>query len=589
MKIVMGISPIILMEERLLLMNESSLQIMIYYPIKEIWVYLLAAAALAAIAGYAWQYRRMMAARYWIFGLSLRAVFLLSLVMVTVSLAPEDKIFWVRIQQLSALAFIPIFLLFVVNLAGENTRATKIAVGILVAASAFGMLALLTTGWHGGYWRGVVWDGTTFGIIRGPIYWGITIIGYLQFLLVCLLCIVLAFRFKGLRRWQFAALPSNPLIAVTGHILWVIDQDRVIPPLPLAFLLSGIIWSWIFVRLRVLNLAQLAQTAVTHNMNDSLIILDDQDYIVEVNPAAEQLLGGQKTGLTGSWAATALAPWPALAELAGGREVRTGGISLAGGFYLYRVTPLTGWRNHEMGKAIVLEDITELKKAQARIAEQQKALVIATERDRLRRELHDGSGQIWSYLKLQYEQLRNLLAGRRLDEADSRLQKLVALSGDFHRSVRESLAGLKSGSGKGLVPALHEFIEWYERTYGIHTDLLISPEIAAQFSPSVELQLLRIIQEAMANIRKHACASQATVSFYIAEGQAVVVIEDDGSGFDPAVLAAKDNRHGLSIMQERAGEIGGGLRIDSAPGAGTRVTVRLPLGKGGQSHEITVG
>lgn len=562
---------------------------MIYHPIKDIWFYLLAAAALAALAGYTWQYRRMTAARYWAFGLSFRAVFLLSLVMVTISPAPEDKIFWAKTQQMSTLAIIPTFLLFVANFAEQNTRITKTAIWILVAMSASGMLALLTTGWHGWYWRGVVWDGMTFGIVRGPIYWTIVAIGYFQYLLICLMCIIWAFRFKGLRRWQLAALPTNPLIAVTGHILWVINQDRVIPPLPLAFLLSSMLWTWIFFRLRVLNLAQLAQAEITHSMNDSLIIMDDQDYIVEVNPAAQKLLDGQKTGLIGNPAATALAPWPTLAELACVREVRTGGISLAGGYYLFRVTPLTGWRNHEMGKALVLENITELKKAQARIAEQQKVLVIATERDRLRRELHDGSGQIWSYLKLQYQQLRNLLGRRRLDEVDARLQQLEVLSDDFHRSVRESLAGLKSGSGKGLVQALNEFIEWYEHTYGIHIDLMIAPEVPARLSATVELQLLRIIQEAMTNIRKHACASRVKVSFYMVDRQAVVVIEDDGSGFNPAGLAAQDNRHGLSIMQERAGEIGGRLKIDSAPGAGTKVTVWLPLGEGGQRHENTAG
>jgi signal transduction histidine kinase len=570
-------------------MNESSLQIMIYHPIKEIWFYLLTAAALAAMAGYTWHYRRMTAAWYWAFGLSLRAVFLLALVMVTISPALEDKIFWAKTQQMSTLALIPTFLLFVVNFAEQNTWFAKIAVRLLVAMSASGILALLTTGWHGWFWRGVVWDGMTFGIVRGPMYWTVTVIGYFQFLLICLMSIIWAFRFKGLRRWQLAVLPVNPLLTMAGHILWIINQDRGIPVLPLAFLLSSMLWTWIFLYLRVFNLAQLAQAEVTRSMNDSLIIIDDQSCIIELNPSARSLLGGQKTSLTGSQAAVALAPWPDLAELACCREARTEGISLDGGYFLCRVTPLMGWRNWEMGKAIVLQDITELKQAQSRIAEQHKALAIADERDRLRRELHDGSGQIWSYLKLQYQQLRNLLHRRRLEEVDARLQKLVALSDEFHCSVRESLAGLKSGSGKGLVQAISEFIEWYEYTYEIHIDLMIAPEVPARFSATVELQLLRIIQEAITNIRKHACASQVKVSFCMAEGQVMIIIEDDGSGFDSAALTAQDNRHGLSIMQERAGEIGGWLKIDSALGAGTRVIVRLPFGEGGYKVENITG
>jgi signal transduction histidine kinase len=562
---------------------------MVYHPIQQVGTYLLGAMALMAMAGYAWQYHKLPAARYWVLSLLLRAVFLVALVMVTVSPALEDKILWAKLQQMCALAVIPTFLCFTVHFAEHNTRLVKHATLVLITFCGFGILSLLTFGWHDLYWRGVIWDGVTFGIVRGPIYWFFAALGYMQFLVVCGLCITWAFRFNGLRRWQIAVLPVDPMISLIGHVLWIMDQrTNGIPVLPLAFMLSGMFWSWIFFRLRVLDVAQLAQDTVTWNMNDSLIIIDDQDYILKLNPSAYKLLSGQNAELVGQRTA-ALAPWPPLAELACDQAARTGEISLSGRYYLFRVTPLTGWGNKGIGKTIVLQDISELKKAQMQLAEQQKALSIATERDRLRRELHDGSGQIWGYLKLQYQHMRKLLAEKHFTKVDDGLQKLAVLSEKFHSDVRESLAGLKNSTGLGFVEALTEFMRWYKNTYGIDTCLTDAANVTARFTPIVELQLLRIIQEAMTNIRKHASASKVQVSFFMADGQAMVVIEDDGRGFASNDLGIAENHYGLSIMKERVGEIQGRLEIDSAPTAGTRVKVWLPLCEGGRKHEVTVG
>ncbi|WP_094604352.1 hypothetical protein SPSIL_051520 [Sporomusa silvacetica DSM 10669] len=567
-----------------LLYSIDTLQVMVYHPIKEIWFYLLVATALAALAGYTWQYRRMPAARWWIIGLSLRAVLLLSLVVITVSPALEDKIFWTKMQQMSAIALIPTFLLLAANFAEQKTRIIKTAIWVLVALSGFGILALLTTGWHGLYWRGVVWDGVTFGIVRGPIYWVMSAIGYFQFLLVCVLCIIWSFRFYGLRRWQIAVLPINPLIAVIGHILWVIDQQtRGIPSMPLAFLLSSMGWSWIFFRLRVLNLAQLAQTAVTRSMNDSLIVIDDQDYIVELNSSAYMLLDGQETSLNGSRAATALAPWPALAELACSREVRTGEISLADGYYLFRVTPLAGWGNREMGKAIVLQDIGELKQAQAKIVDQQKALSIMAERARLGRELHDGAGQIWSYINMKVEAARSLLAKNEPAQADMLMERLAGVVRDVHVDIRESIAGLRTTvpAEHGLWEPLEEYLHWFRQNNDIDVELIIDKKFTPGVLPSVtEVQLLRIIQEALTNIRKHSDAGHARIIISQHGSAAEIRVEDDGRGFDPILMAEKKGKYGIKIMEERAGEVGAQLRVESALRAGTRIVLSLPLTEG---------
>lgn len=563
--------------------NASSLQQMTYHPIKEVWFYLLAATVLAALAGYCWRERRAPAALCWIFSLSLRSIFLLALVMVSVSPELADKVFWAKVQQISASATIPTFFLLVVSVAGQKGRIVRAVALALFAITAFAILTLLTNGWHGWFWRGVVWDGTTFGVVRGPVYWCFVAVAYLQFLILSMLCVVWARRASGLRRWQIAALPADPLISMAGHVLWAIDQQvGVIPPLPLAFMLSGMAWSWLFFRLRVLNLMSLAESTVIGNIDDSLIITDDRGYILELNPSAQRRFGCIAPALTGRHFAEAFACWPAMAALMDINVVTEGEIHLEGsGDFSYHVTPLVSWGKLSIGKAIVFHEVTMLKQAQAQIVEQQKALSIMKERERLGRELHDGRSQIWNYLNMNLQTVRTLMKGGQLEKADGQVGKLLGTIKEMNADVRESIFGLKMASGgDDFVASLQDYLEWYADTNGIDAELIL-PDVSMTglLSHGGEAQLLRIIQEALTNIRKHAKASKAKVKIAVADRRVIAVVEDDGCGFDPAVAPATKKSFGLQIMAERAGEAGGRLQIESAPGEGTKVTVEFSLDK----------
>jgi signal transduction histidine kinase len=89
------------------------------------------------------------------------------------------------------------------------------------------------------------------------------------------------------------------------------------------------------------------------------------------------------------------------------------------------------------------------------------------------------------------------------------------------------------------------------------------------------IQLLRIVQEALSNTRRHAQATQIALRLKETDGMLKVQIEDNGQGFDPG--RTPDDRLGLSIMRERAESVGGSLELDSQPGQGTRVVIRAPL------------
>ncbi|MFQ5874222.1 MAG: sensor histidine kinase, partial [Dehalococcoidia bacterium] len=98
-----------------------------------------------------------------------------------------------------------------------------------------------------------------------------------------------------------------------------------------------------------------------------------------------------------------------------------------------------------------------------------------------------------------------------------------------------------------------------------------------ELSPLQEVQLLRIVQEALTNVRKHAEATEIVLDFVTRGGDLEIQVKDNGKGFNPLAITRGEWPHlGLQTMQERAAAIGGVFEIDSAPGKGTTVRVRVP-------------
>jgi len=101
---------------------------------------------------------------------------------------------------------------------------------------------------------------------------------------------------------------------------------------------------------------------------------------------------------------------------------------------------------------------------------------------------------------------------------------------------------------------------------------------------TVEIQLVRIIQEALANVRKHARASQVQVKVRVQDPCLLIAIKDNGRGFSTLPTEGPRRRFGLTIMRERAESVGGKCRVISAPAQGTTVEVEVPLRGGGLLH-----
>ena len=208
---------------------------------------------------------------------------------------------------------------------------------------------------------------------------------------------------------------------------------------------------------------------------------------------------------------------------------------------------------------------------------------IVEERERIARELHDGMAQVLGYVSTKVMAARLMLKKQRSHEAEQHLLQLEEAAQRLFVDVREAILGLKMAgrSGAGLSSALREYTAQYHQLTGIPVDLSIDPAAeSTSLSAETELQLVRIVQEALTNVRKHASAKRASVGLHRENGTLELLVRDDGVGFDPDGVRLRDSdqpHFGLGTMRERADAIGADFMLHSKPGAGTQVSVRLKI------------
>lgn len=208
--------------------------------------------------------------------------------------------------------------------------------------------------------------------------------------------------------------------------------------------------------------------------------------------------------------------------------------------------------------------------------------IMMDERTRLAREIHDGLAQTLGFLKLQVAQM--LSYAERNDQ--ERLQKAIILSyetvSSAYNDARQAIDGLRvrlnSDEDCQLESWLRQTIEEFSSTIDPNSFAIILEEVdvKATLPPEIHAQLIRIVQEALSNIRKHAHAKRAWISCIQLANEIFLEIRDDGQGFALSDIQGL-SRYGLRGMRERAELIGADFQIISRPEEGTTVKIRLPL------------
>ena len=224
-----------------------------------------------------------------------------------------------------------------------------------------------------------------------------------------------------------------------------------------------------------------------------------------------------------------------------------------------------------------------------RLQERLQSVAMVEERERIAREMHDSVGQVLGYVNTKVQAVQALLEAGKVAEAEAQLAQLEQAAREVYADLREAILSLRTTTGldRRLLPALEEYVRRFTEVSGIETALVVDGDPRAfSFSPTVEAHLIRIIQEALTNVRKHALARQATVRGEARGGRWVVTVEDDGVGIASGREGAG---FGLQTMRERAEQIGGVMTVRVRSGGGTVVEIDVPADEGGEIHAGLAG
>jgi signal transduction histidine kinase len=240
----------------------------------------------------------------------------------------------------------------------------------------------------------------------------------------------------------------------------------------------------------------------------------------------------------------------------------------------------------------LLAEIEVRKVAERQVKELLRRLVDIQENERKRfaRELHDQIGQQITAFRLKLE-----MAGARLDETQREILEQIRQA---DRIAAEIDTGIEFMAWEmrpvlldelGLESALDRFVREWSEHFGIAAEFHSRVGTDRRFAAGIETNLYRILQEALQNVYKHACAKHVSVIFNVRNDLIKMVIEDDGDGYDATRPVENSGNGGMGFvnMRERAGLLGGTLEIESSPGSGTTIFISVPLEY--ESPEIAPG
>jgi len=247
-------------------------------------------------------------------------------------------------------------------------------------------------------------------------------------------------------------------------------------------------------------------------------------------------------------------------------------------------SPVRDTTGNIIGLLGISKDISENKRLQAEIAHQKQSVAVLEERERIAREMHDGLAQVLGYVNTKAQAVHRFLEVKKFEEAEAHLTQLEEAARAVYADVREAILGLRTpiGDNGNLMKILEDYLSNFEQQSNIKTALHIAtPSLFDEFELPVEVQLIRIVQEALTNVRKHSQAQSVCIKFERVHHFARITIEDDGQGFNTQAVHYDGEwpRFGLQTMRERAEGVDGSLTIHSVPGSGTRICVTLPLSK----------
>jgi signal transduction histidine kinase len=492
---------------------------------------------------------------------------------------PAAKIAWVKFQAAWQLPGAMAVTCFLLEYVWPGRWLTRRNLALLSIIPVLYILFILTNDLHHLMWRGFAFNGTVTRLL-GPVGWTSVLIGY-SLVIVNFIIFAWLFLHSPQHRWFVVLMLVGQIIFRT---LYLVDLTQAhgsdLPLNMIGMVFAYLLYSTALFRFNILNPVPLARQVVIDQMREGMLVVDRQGRVASLNPGAAALLGLSEKQACGRPLQEVLPSCPPLQD--GGLSEAE--ISLGTGpeprAFQLATSSLKDWRGQEAGRLLLLHDVTEQRRSQAQLLEQQRALAALKERERLAGELHDELAQDLALINVQAQLVSGLLETGQEEQARAQLQVLARAAREAQVDVRGEIGQLshRLDPVDGFLGSLRLLTQGLQERCGIEIDLSLPADLnAISLAPAAEVQLLRIVQEAFANIRKHAGAKHVCVSLTKEPGGMLLRIEDDGVGFDPPRLSPSRQAFGLGIMSQRAAEVGGHVEVKSAPGKGTRVTIEVPV------------
>lgn len=434
----------------------------------------------------------------------------------------------------------------------------------------------------------------------GPVFYIHAAYSHLLNITAWVLLIKAVFFKNTVYRKQAIALLFGMSLIVFPNIMYIsgLSPFKKFDITPVFFGPAGIIIAWGIFRFKLFDLIPLARATIIESMDPGVMVLDLQDRILDVNPAFQKIIGITASQIYTKRVEEACDKIPELVNACVDRSINHTEFSINDGeiskVYEALLSPLTDSKGILIGRLLMAYEITEKKKAEQEFLRQQRKFAVIEERERMARDMHDNLGQVLGFINLQAQGIRQELRNSGIEIAAHSIDKLVDASQSAHDEIREYIHNVRNMDSleKDLITVLEKDIIGFEEQTGITVEWDNPIGFTGEkLEPSVLLNILNIVREALNNVRKHAQASHVRITFLIVTEQLCITIEDNGKGFKTIQSAnCSKNKFGLSIMKERASEIGGHLEIKSIVGKGSKVICCVPFRKGvKKKNEIDAG
>jgi PAS domain S-box-containing protein len=526
-----------------------------------------------------------------------------------------SKILWGKVQYLAITTLPVAWFSFALHFTQNGHHLTRRNLAVLLIIPLLTLLLVWSNERHHLVWQQLHLDSdgpfVALQVSYGAWFWLHLGYSYLLLLSGTLLLLRMLLRSVVIYRRQTILLLLGLLIPWLGNGLYIFGLEPI-PNLdltPFAFTLSGVAMGWAFYRYRLLHIAPIAHQTIIDTMSDCLLVIDDRNRIIELNPAAQRILGCTMPEAIGQPAETILAKWPSLVNRYDDSSPMYSEIVLADSdpprTFDMQISPLYNRQKRRSGRLIVLRDITARKQTEQALA---RARDQALEASRLKSELlakvsHELRTPLGAILGFS-EMLALDVYGPLTEEQRRTTTEIMDSTHYLSQLVSELLDQAQLDNNKltlnyrrfapaDLIETVQQRLTRLAQAKGLTLTTHLAAELPAQlWGDSIRLQqiLINLVNNAIKFTERGAIA----VELYCPDaGHWALRVTDTGCGIPPEaqdyifepfrqVDGSSTREHsgsglGLSIVRQLTSLMGGEIILASQPGRGSSFTVLLPL------------